>query len=118
MMLTIGLQAPLTQSAQHWLTNHLNPEWFVAHPLAAFGLFCLVLFLGLGLLSAIARLTESIWLFIARLLWRLAQWLLRLISRMWQVSGVPIVLGRGKAPDQRDRAAEILTRLRGCLKRG
>ena len=107
-----GLQTALTQSTQHWLTTHLNGEWLLAHPLATFGLVCLVLFLGLGLLSAIAHLTESIWLFVARLPWRFMRWLLSLIAKIWRIPVARIALGRNpKTPDRGDRVTEILTRL-------
>lgn len=112
MMAINGLQTVLTQSTQHWLTTHLKGEWLVAHPLATFGLVCLVLFLGLGLLSAIARLTESIWLFVARLPWQFMRWLLGLIAKIWQIPVARMAFGKNaKATAQRDRVTEILTRL-------
>ncbi|NJN22394.1 MAG: hypothetical protein HC812_15925 [Leptolyngbya sp. RL_3_1] len=107
-----GLPTALTQAAQHWLTAHLNVEGLMANPLASFGLVCLVIFLGLGLLSAIAHVTESIWLFAARLPWRLMRWLLGWVGKIWQIPATRLAIlpfpQRNHAPD---RIAEILTRL-------
>jgi hypothetical protein len=107
-----GLPTVLTQAAQHWLTTHLNVEWLMANPLASFGLVCLVIFLGLGLLSAIAHLTESIWLFVARLPWQVMRWLLGLIAKIWQIPVTRLTVWPfSKGSDSSDRIAEILTRL-------
>lgn len=70
-----GVQDVLTQPIADWLQAHPLFGWAVDHPLLTLGLLFVVLLLLSGLLQAIARLTEQIWLGILRSPVLLMQWL-------------------------------------------
>lgn len=106
-----GLQAALMESIGGWLTSHPIIGWLVTHPLFASGLLLLFLFLFWGLLSAIARLTEGIWLFIVQLPLRLAQWLFGLIAKGLKMPATRVMMGSAPTKANPDRLSQILNRL-------
>ncbi len=106
-----GLQAALMVSFQGWLATHPMVSWLVAHPFVAFGLLLFLLFLFWGLLSAIARLTEDLWLFIVRLPLKFVQWLFGLLAMALKLPVARGNLGRASAKANPDRLTQILTRL-------
>lgn len=57
---------------QQWFDQHPWLEWLLQHPLWLVGLILLVIFLFAGLIQAIGRLTENIWLTVLLLPFRLA----------------------------------------------
>lgn len=67
-----SMVAPL----QDWLGQYPWLEWLLQHPLWLLGLALLVIFLFAGLIQAIGRLTENIWLLLLLLPFRLVRWLL------------------------------------------
>ncbi|NJL20636.1 MAG: hypothetical protein HC895_07175 [Leptolyngbyaceae cyanobacterium SM1_3_5] len=70
-----GVQDLLTQPIADWLQAHPLFEQAIDHPLLTLGLLFVVLLLLSGLIQAIARLTEQIWLGILRSPVLLIQWL-------------------------------------------
>ena len=77
-----GVQGTLTQPIANWLQAHPLFAWVADHPLWALGLLVVVLLLLSGLLQAIARFTEQIWIWILRSPILLIQWLIA-IGRRW-----------------------------------
>ena len=106
-----GLQAALMASVQGWLATHPMVSWLAAHPLISVGLLFFFLFLFWGLLSAIARLTEDLWLFIVRLPLRFVQWLFGLIALALKLPTARANPGRASKKGNSDRLNQILTRL-------
>jgi hypothetical protein len=68
--LTSSILAPI----QAWLLAHPMWHWLLTHPVWLLGLVLLFLFLLVGLLGAIAQLTEAVWLTILQFPFKLAQW--------------------------------------------
>jgi hypothetical protein len=60
-----------------WLTAHPYLAWMIAHPLPSFGLSLLIVFSLWGLIKAIGRGIEQIWLALLTTPFRLLQPLLR-----------------------------------------
>ena len=65
----------------HWLNAHPNLVWLVAHPLVSFGLCLLTILAGWGLIRAIGRGVEQIWVFLLTTPFKLLQPILRQIWR-------------------------------------
>jgi hypothetical protein len=65
--LTNNVQDFITVAAQNWAAAHPLLAWFLTHPLWTVGIICLMLFLGWGLIRAIAYLSEQMWIFILQL---------------------------------------------------
>ncbi|NJO42772.1 MAG: hypothetical protein HC769_23590 [Cyanobacteria bacterium CRU_2_1] len=97
---------------QDWLTAHPVWNWLLTHPLWLIGLILLILFLVTGLIGAIARLTEAIWLAILQAPLKLIQWLLLGIARLLKI---PFTVKKNAAKptqeSQQERLAIILNRL-------
>ena len=110
-----GLQTALMESLQRWLTSHPIVGWLIVHPLLTSGLLLLFLFLFWGLLSAIARLTEGLWLFIVRLPLRFVQWLFGLIAQGLTTPAARVI-GRPSPKTNPDRLNQILARLEALNK--
>ena len=64
----------------HWLTAHPYLAWTIAHPLPSVGLALIAIFSLWGLIKAIGRGVEQIWLFLLTTPFRLLQPIFRL---MW-----------------------------------
>ena len=111
-----GLQAALMDSFQGWLAVHPIIGWLAAHPLSALGLLLFFLFVFWGLLSAIARLTEDLWLFIVRLPLRFVRWLFGLIAKGLKTPSARGKNGRASSKANPDRLNQILTRLEAIHK--
>jgi hypothetical protein len=77
--------------------------WIAVHPLYDLGLGLAVLFLLAGLLKAIARLTERLWLALLQSPLRLGKWLLSRLAQLFKLRLAPEPVP--------DRLPEILTRL-------
>jgi hypothetical protein len=63
----------------HWLAAHPYLAWAISHPLPSFGLTLLVIFSLWGLIKAIGRGIEQIWLVLLTTPFRLLQPVLRAI---------------------------------------
>lgn len=66
-----GVIAPI----QGWFDQHPWLEWLLQHPLWLVGLAVVAIFMLAGLLQAIGRLTENVWLTLLSLPFRLVGWL-------------------------------------------
>lgn len=96
-----------------WLTEHPALEWWVLHPFWSLILVVLAIALLIGLLGAIGRLTENIWLTLFQTVFKLVRWVaiasvmllrasLRLVSRIGLIARSPIAVpledGTSKVP--------------------
>jgi hypothetical protein len=64
----------ITAPLQDWLLTHPLWNWLFTHPIWLLGLVVLSLLLFIGLISAVAHLTEAVWLAILQLPLRLVRW--------------------------------------------
>lgn len=88
-----------------WLAQHPLAAWLVHHPLWSLGLGIVSLVLVSGLLGAISRLTERLWLTLMSLPMR---------TLLWMLAGALSAFHgrRGKnSPNKANRVAEIMARL-------
>lgn len=105
-----GIQDTIVTSVQQFIHQHPNLAWIMTHPFWLVGLVLLALFLFWGLLQAITRLTERLWLAILQAPLKLTQWFLGLLSRMfWRKSATPSTPTKSADPQQ--RLAAIVDRL-------
>jgi hypothetical protein len=72
----MNAQNLISAALQNWLESYPTLDWLVGHPLSAIGLAILFIFLFWGLLNAIARFTERLWIVLLRSPLTLSQWLL------------------------------------------
>ena len=80
----------------HWLTAHPYLAWTIAHPLLGLGLLLLTIFSLWGLIKAIGRAIEQIWLFLLTTPFRLIQ---PIFGLMWR--SVRRIFGHTSASDDR-----------------
>lgn len=88
-----------------WLAHHPLVAWLVQHPFWSLGLGIVSLVLVSGLLGAISRLTERLWLTLMSLPMR---------TLLWMLSGALSAFHgrRGRnSPNTANRIAEIMARL-------
>lgn len=71
-----AIQGAVAQMVQDWLLDHPILSWGILHPIWALVSGVLLLFVSGGLLKAIARLTEQLWIKLLQLPMQLSQWLL------------------------------------------
>ncbi len=101
----------------HWFAAHPYLGWLVAHPLPGLGLCLLVIFSLWGLIRAIGRGIEQIWLFLLTTPFKLLQPIFRQIWR-----SIPRIFGHTKTGGDRlesqltlaaptERVTEIVDRL-------
>lgn len=98
------------QPAQDWLTIHPFWNWLLIHPVWLLGLIVLVLFLFAGLMGAIARLTEAVWLALLQAPIRLIQLLFLGVAKLLQMPFAPKVSPALPASPQ-ERLTIVLNRL-------
>jgi hypothetical protein len=72
---TEAMQRAVADVFQDWLVAHPMLGWEITHPLWSIGLGLLLLFLFWGLLNAISRLTERLWVTLLRIPLQLGQWI-------------------------------------------
>lgn len=75
--MTIGaesIQNAIYAMVQDWLSHHPVLGWGMTHPLWAIASLLLILFLAWGLLGAIARLMETLWIELLRTPLKLSRW--------------------------------------------
>lgn len=104
------LTDPFLQPLQVWLEVHPFWNWLLLHPLWLLGLMVLVLFLFAGLLGAIARLTEAIWLALLRAPIRLIQLLFLGITQLLKMPFTPR-LNPSPPNNPQERLTTLLNRL-------
>lgn len=80
----ISIEHAITSYFTQWLTAHAYLGWIVSHPLPSVGLLLLAIFSLWGLLKAVGRGIEQIWLFLLTTPFKLIQPILRLMWRSIQ----------------------------------
>jgi hypothetical protein len=104
------LTDPVFQPVQTWLEMHPLWNWLLIHPLWLLGLIVLVLFLFAGLMGAIARLTEALWLALLQAPIRLVQLLFVSVAKLLKLPFAP-KLSPVPPSHPQERLTTILNRL-------
>jgi hypothetical protein len=78
----ISIEHAITNYFTHWLLIHPYLAWLISHPLLGVGLGLLTIFALGGLLKAIGRGFEQVWLFLLRTPFKLLQPIFKLIWRL------------------------------------
>jgi hypothetical protein len=91
-----------------WLGEHPFLHWLILHPLGLLAIALLFLLLFAGLISAISRLTENIWLVLLKLPFQFLQWLLSKSSGVFKWA---IQYKDADTLPQKRRLADILRQL-------
>lgn len=99
-------QIAATSALQNWLDVHPIAAWMLHHPIWTLGLVGLIIVLVFGLLGAIARLTENLWLSLLHTPIKLSQWLFRKSPRM-----VRSLFVAQRAPDPQQQLLEAIQQL-------
>jgi hypothetical protein len=111
------LLAPITDPLTDWLEAHSPWSWLFAHPIALIGVVLLALFLLSGLLSAIAQLTQRLWIGLLRSPWQLTRWIFgkgsQWVKRDPQPDRLTIVLDRLESLKREED--ELLQEVRSLL---
>lgn len=102
-----SLQGVFTAPIASWFETHPIFAWGIDHPLLTLGLLVVVLLLLSGLLQAIARFTEQIWIWLLRSPVLLIQWLFA-VGRSWVRRKPPALPA---ATPQQERLTLILQKL-------
>jgi hypothetical protein len=83
----ISIEHAITNYFAHWLVTHPYLAWTISHPLPSFGLLLVLIFALSGLIKAIGRGFEQIWLFLLttpfKLLQPILRWMWRSIERIF-----------------------------------
>jgi hypothetical protein len=77
----ISIEHAIVSYFTQWLTAHSYLAWIISHPLPSLGLLLLAIFSLWGLLKAVGRGIEQIWLFLLTTPFKLLQPIFRLIWR-------------------------------------
>jgi hypothetical protein len=77
----ISIEHAIANYFTHWLLAHPYLGWLISHPLLGIGLGLLTVFAFGGLLKAIGRGFEQVWLFLLKTPFKLFQPIFRLIWR-------------------------------------
>jgi hypothetical protein len=111
------LLSPVTDPLTDWLKLHSPWSWLFAHPIALIGVILLALFLLSGLLSAIAQLTQRLWIGLLRSPWQLTRWIFgkgsQWVKRDPQPDRLTIVLDRLESLKREED--ELLQEVRSLL---
>jgi hypothetical protein len=75
----ISIEHAISNYFSQWLGQHPYLAWSIAHPFPSLGLSLLAIFLLWGLIKAIGRGVEQIWLFLLKTPFKLLQPIFRLI---------------------------------------
>jgi hypothetical protein len=73
----ISIEHAVATYFSQWLTTHPYLAWTISHPLPSLGLLLLILFSLWGLIKAIGRGIEQIWLFLLKTPFKLLQAIFR-----------------------------------------
>jgi signal transduction histidine kinase len=83
----ISIEHAVTNYFTHWLVAHPYLAWAISHPLPGVGLLLVLIFALSGLIRAVGRGFEQIWLFLLKTPFRLLQplfrWMWRSIERIF-----------------------------------
>ncbi|MBE9099135.1 hypothetical protein [Vacuolonema iberomarrocanum] len=93
---------PIQSAIDQWLASHWWVNFLVHHPLVLLGVVLLIIFLVSGALRAISRTSESLWILVLKLPFRLLSWL-GIRSFVWW--------RKSQRNETGDRLQELLTRL-------
>jgi hypothetical protein len=102
----------LNATVYNWMDTHPLISWFLTHPLYTIGVVLLTLLLLSGLLRAVGRITEKVWLFILHSPFKLGKWLLGLGTKTF-ITGSTTSSSKNTS---QARLAEILSRLEAIRK--
>lgn len=106
------VETAIATPVQTWLADHPIPSWLLTHPLWSIGLVVLAIFLFWGLLRAIARFTEHLWLVILQAPFRFTHWLfIALPKAIFKSPAQPSLVSASPPESRQARLADILQRL-------
>lgn len=105
---TAAPQRAIVTTIQTWMEAHPLIAWLLTHPVISLGLVLVIVVLLRGLLGAIARLTEHIWIAVLRAPMQLASWLFGAVLRLFHQ---PVPPPQVETPTQQQRLALLLDRL-------
>jgi hypothetical protein len=91
----ISIERAIATYFSQWLTAHPYLAWIISHPLPSLGLFLLTIFSLWGLIKAIGRGIEQIWLFLLATPFKL---LLVIFKPIW--SSIRRIFGHNNANDE------------------
>ncbi len=77
----ISIEHAVTNYFTHWLVTHPYLAWAISHPLPGIGLLLLLIFALSGLIKAIGRGFEQIWIFLLKTPFKLLQPIFKLMWR-------------------------------------
>ena len=84
----ISIERAIANYFTNWLSAYPYVAWLIAHPLPGLGLLLLTIFALSGLLKAISRGFEQVWLLLLQTPFKLIQPVVKLIGRLiFQVFG-------------------------------
>jgi hypothetical protein len=75
----ISIEHAVANYFTHWLSAHPYLVWLISHPVPGLGLLLVIIFAVSGLLKAIGRGFEQVWLFLLKTPFKLLQPIFRLI---------------------------------------
>jgi hypothetical protein len=82
----ISIEHAVTNYFTHWLGAYPYLTWMISHPVPSLGLLLVLIFALSGLIKAIGRGFEQVWLFLLttpfKLLQPILRWIWRLIQRI------------------------------------
>lgn len=104
------------QPIQDWLARYPVMVWLLEHPFWLLSTLLFCLFLLAGLLRAVARLTEQLWLALLRLPLTLVQWIWRGTLLLWRPVTAKSVIAKASLTESAclnssSRLTEVLERL-------
>ncbi|MBE9179268.1 hypothetical protein IQ268_11910 [Oculatella sp. LEGE 06141] len=108
---TNAVQTAIAQSIQTWLEGHPMLAWFITHPLIALFLMLVLIWLGWGLLGAIAHLSERIWLMTLQAPLKVGRWMLHRVAALFQRGDRPQALPKISPNQAQEKLATLLDRL-------
>lgn len=110
---TNTVQRAVADSITNWLEAHPILAWMFAHPLFTAIIIILLLWFFLGLLNAIAQLSQQIWLVILRSPFEISQQLVGRIAKAISpvTNSVGVKLPRVDRDDGQERFTYVLSRL-------
>lgn len=102
MDISASIDRVVTNYFTQWLIAHPYLAWTIAHPLLGLGLLLLTIFSLWGLIKAIGRAIEQIWLFLLTTPFRLLQ---PIVGLMWR--SLRRIFGHTSASDERSDAPSL-----------
>lgn len=102
-------QRAIAAGIQSWLQEHPILAWVFTHPLISVGILLAGIVLFRGLLDAIARLTEHLWLTILQAPMHLVNWLIGVVIRPTNLESATTT--STDLPTRQQQLATILNRL-------